>query len=46
MSAASCPALDSAVSARFQQLLQQYQARDREYDARTQQGKTQGAWLQ
>lgn len=41
--AQDCQALDRAVRLRFDALLQQYAARDREYDLRTGHGKTQGA---
>jgi predicted secreted Zn-dependent protease len=41
--AQDCQVLDQAVRLRFDELLRQYQARDREYDLRTGHGKTQGA---
>lgn len=43
--AQDCQALDQAVRLRFDALLRQYQARDREYDLRTSHGKTQGAFF-
>jgi predicted secreted Zn-dependent protease len=41
--AADCRALDAAVRARFDVLLKDYVQRDRDYDARTGHGRTQGA---
>jgi predicted secreted Zn-dependent protease len=46
MSAADCGALDRAVRARFDTLLQQAQQRDRDYDVQTKHGATQGAFYQ
>jgi predicted secreted Zn-dependent protease len=43
--APDCAALDQALSQRFAGILADYQARDREYDARTEHGRSQGAWL-
>ena len=43
--AADCGALDGALRQRFARLIADYQARDRAYDARTEHGKTQGAWF-
>jgi predicted secreted Zn-dependent protease len=46
MQAADCAALDAAVRQRFEGILADYRARDKDYDARTEHGKSQGAWLQ
>lgn len=46
LSAPDCNALDAALRQRFSKLIADYQARDRDYDARTGHGKTQGAWFQ
>jgi len=43
LSSADCGALDSAMRARFDQLLEQGRAGDRDYDQQTEHGKTQGA---
>jgi predicted secreted Zn-dependent protease len=43
LSSPNCGALDSAMRARFGQLLEQGRARDRDYDQQTGHGKTQGA---
>jgi predicted secreted Zn-dependent protease len=43
MSALNCAALDAAARSRYGQMLEQYRARDVEYDRRTGHGKTQGA---
>ncbi len=43
LSSANCAGLDAAMHARFDQLLEQGRARDREYDEQTGHGKTQGA---
>jgi predicted secreted Zn-dependent protease len=43
LSAANCGALDAAMRARFDQILEQGRAYDRDYDAQTGHGKTQGA---
>jgi predicted secreted Zn-dependent protease len=41
--AADCRALDAAVRARYDTLLKGFSSRDKEYDQRTQHGRTQGA---
>jgi predicted secreted Zn-dependent protease len=41
--AANCGALDQAIRARFDQMRQQANQRDRDYDAQTNGGATQGA---
>lgn len=46
LSAPDCAALDLAMRERFASILSDYQARDKAYDARTEHGKLQGAWLQ
>jgi predicted secreted Zn-dependent protease len=46
MSAGDCGALGSAVRARFDSLLEQARQRDRDYDAQTRHGATQGAYYQ
>jgi predicted secreted Zn-dependent protease len=43
LSSESCRALDAAIRERFDQLLEQGRARDRDYDARTDHGNSQGA---
>jgi predicted secreted Zn-dependent protease len=43
LSSESCRALDAAMRERFDQLLEQGRARDRDYDAQTRHGDTQGA---
>ena len=43
LSSTDCGALDSAMRARFDQLLEQGRAADRDYDRQTDHGKTQGA---
>jgi predicted secreted Zn-dependent protease len=43
LSSSNCGALDSAMRAKFDQLLEQGRARDRDYDQQTGHGKTQGA---
>jgi predicted secreted Zn-dependent protease len=43
LSSESCRALDAAMRERFDQLLEQGRARDRDYDAQTKHGDTQGA---
>ncbi len=41
----SCSRLESEANRLGQQILEDYQARERAYDVNTQHGKTQGAWL-
>jgi predicted secreted Zn-dependent protease len=43
MTAPDCGALDQALRARFNQVVEDYRKRDKEYDAQTGHGKTQGA---
>ena len=43
MSAGDCPALEARMRERFQQIVDSYSARDREYDRQTDHGRTQGA---
>jgi hypothetical protein len=45
LSAADCGALDSALRAQFNSFLKQANARDKDYDAQTQHGATQGAYF-
>jgi predicted secreted Zn-dependent protease len=44
-SAADCGSLDRALRERFSQVIADYQGRDREYDRRTEHGKSQGAFF-
>lgn len=43
MSAGDCPTLEARMRERFQQIVDSYSARDREYDRQTDHGRTQGA---
>ncbi|MGQ0510078.1 MAG: DUF922 domain-containing protein [Betaproteobacteria bacterium] len=45
MTASDCASLDRALRDRFSKLIADYQARDRDYDKRTEHGRTQGAWF-
>lgn len=45
MTAPDCGSLDRALRDRFSKLIADYQARDRDYDKRTEHGRTQGAWF-
>lgn len=45
MSAPDCAALDAALREHYGRLLEQYRARDVDYDRRTGHGRAQGAWF-
>jgi predicted secreted Zn-dependent protease len=45
LSAPDCAALDQALRQLYASILSDYQVRDTAYDARTEHGKSQGAWL-